>query len=288
MALIQQGVPTIFETDQFMPLMTLGRELATTEPDERALRILADHTRGMTFLIADGVVPSNEDRGYVLRRIMRRALLQGHRIGIEHGFLPHYVSTVIDTMGAAYPELRAQHETIAKWARAEEESFGRTLEQGTKLLDDLLSAGAVSGADAFRLHDTYGFPVELTREIADERGVPFEGDAEFEALMEAQRARSRQTGGRTMAAGLSVEGEPTTFTGYEHLEEHTTVTAVASRTGARSSSSPSSPFYAEGGGQVSDAGTIACEDGDCLVRVATSCAPATTRPIVVEAGRRHR
>ena len=88
MALIQQGVDSIFETDQFLPLMTLGRDLATSEPDERALRILADHTRGMTFLIADGVVPSNEDRGYVLRRIMRRALLQGHRIGIEHGFLP--------------------------------------------------------------------------------------------------------------------------------------------------------------------------------------------------------
>ena len=283
MALIQQGVPTIFETDQFMPLMTLGRELATTEPDERALRILADHTRGMTFLIADGVVPSNEDRGYVLRRIMRRALLQGHRIGIEHGFLPHYVSTVIDTMGAAYPELRAQHETIAKWARAEEESFGRTLEQGTKLLDDLLSAGAVSGADAFRLHDTYGFPVELTREIADERGVPFEGDAEFEALMEAQRARSRQTGGRTMAAGLSIEGEPTTFTGYEHLEEHTTVTAVGDQDGRTIVKLADSPFYAEGGGQVSDAGTIACEDGDCLVRVADVVRAGDDQAIVVEA-----
>src|SRR5262249_19220785 len=153
------------------------------------------HSRGMTFLIADGVVPSNEDRGYVLRRIMRRALLQGHRIGIPHGFLPQYVSLVIDLMGAAYPQLLVQHETIDKWVRAEEESFGRTLEQGTRLLDDLLQAGAVSGADAFRLHDTYGFPIELTREIADERGVPFEGGDEFEALMDAQRTRSRQGAG---------------------------------------------------------------------------------------------
>ena len=160
--------------------MNLGRELATSEPDERALRILADHTRGMTFLIADGVVPSNEDRGYVLRRIMRRALLQGHRIGIPHGFLPQYVSLITDIMGPAYPELKAQHETISKWVTAEEESFGRTLEQGTRLLDTLLSAGEVSGADAFRLHDTYGFPIELTREIAAERGVPFAGDAEFD------------------------------------------------------------------------------------------------------------
>ncbi|MGZ8634743.1 MAG: alanine--tRNA ligase, partial [Solirubrobacteraceae bacterium] len=281
MALIQQGVPTIFETDQFTPLMTLGRELATTEPDERALRILADHTRGMTFLIADGVVPSNEDRGYVLRRIMRRALLQGHRIGIEQGFLPQYVSTVIDTMGAAYPELLTRHETIAKWVRAEEESFGHTLEQGTRLLDDLLSAGTVSGADAFRLHDTYGFPIELTREIADERGVPFPGEAEFGTLMEAQRTRSRQTG-RTVVAALSVEGEPTTFTGYEHLEEHTTVTGVHEQDGRTIVKLAESPFYAEGGGQISDAGTIACEDGDCLVRVADVVRSGDDQAIVVE------
>ncbi len=282
MALIQQGVPSIFETDQFQPLMTLGRDLATNEPDDRALRILADHSRGMTFLIADGVVPSNEDRGYVLRRIMRRALLQGHRIGIPHGFLPQYVSLVIDLMGAAYPQLLERHETIDKWVRAEEESFGRTLEQGTRLLDDLLSAGAVSGADAFRLHDTYGFPIELTREIAAERGVPFEGDADFEELMEAQRARSRQGAGRVMAGALSVEGEPTTFTGYEHLEEHTTVTGLSEQDGRTIVKLAESPFYAEGGGQISDSGTIACEDGDCLVRVADVVRAGDDQAIVVD------
>jgi alanyl-tRNA synthetase len=283
MAMIQQGVDSIFETDQFHPLMTLGRDLATSDPDERALRILADHTRGMTFLIGDGVVPSNEDRGYVLRRIMRRALLQGHRIGIEHGFLPQYISLVIDLMGAAYPELLAQHETITKWVRAEEESFGRTLEQGTRLLDDLLAAGSVSGSDAFRLHDTYGFPVELTREIAGERGVPFEGDEDFEALMEAQRARSRQGAGRVMSGALSVEGDPTTFTGYEHLEEHTTVTGISEQDGRTIVKLAESPFYAEGGGQISDAGTIACEDGDCLVRVADVVRAGEDQAIVVEA-----
>jgi alanyl-tRNA synthetase len=288
MALIQQGAPTIFETDQFVPLMDLGRELATREPDDRALRILADHTRGMTFLIADGVVPSNEDRGYVLRRIMRRALLQGHRIGIDHGFLPQYVSLVVDTMGAAYPELRAQHETIAKWARAEEESFGRTLEQGTRLLDDLLAAGAVSGVDAFRLHDTYGFPIELTREIAQERGVPFEGDAEFERLMDEQRARS-SAGAAQDKVGASeqvvreVAPEPTHFTGYEHLEEHTTVEGVLERDGRTFVKLADSPFYAQGGGQISDAGTIACEDGDCLVRVADVVRSGEDQAIVVEA-----
>jgi alanyl-tRNA synthetase len=167
--------------------------------------------------------------------------------------------------------------------RAEEESFGRTLEQGTKLLDDVLAAGAVSGADAFRLHDTYGFPIELTREIAAERGVPFEGEAEFEALMDAQRARSRQTGGRVMAGALTVAGEPTTFTGYEHLEEHTTVTGFSEQDGRTIVKLAESPFYAEGGGQISDVGTIACEDGDCLVRVADVVRAGDDQAIVVEA-----
>lgn len=288
MALIQQGAPTIFETDQFVPLMTLGRELATGEPDERALRILADHTRGATFLIADGVVPSNEDRGYVLRRIMRRALLQGHRIGIEHGFLPKYVSAVVDTMGAAYPELRQQHETIAKWARAEEDSFGRTLEQGTRLLDDLLAAGELSGEDAFRLHDTFGFPIELTREVAQERGVPFRGEAEFEREMDAQRARSSAGAaqgkvGATEQVAREIASEATNFTGYEHLEEHTTVAGLLERDGRTFVKLADSPFYAEGGGQISDVGTIACEDGDCLVRVAGVVRAGDDQALVVEA-----
>ena len=226
MALIQQGVPSIFETDQFVPLMALGRELATRKTDERALRILADHSRAMTFLIGDGVVPSNEDRGYVLRRIMRRAIQQGHRIGIEPGFLPLFIDRVVETMGAAYPEVVQQRATILKWARAEEESFGRTLEQGTRLLDDLLAAGEVSGADAFRLHDTYGFPVELTRELAAERGVPFGGEDEFGRLMEEQRARSRASGARGLAEVRHVAGPPTRFVGYETLAQRTTVSAI--------------------------------------------------------------
>src|SRR3982751_4224548 len=225
MALIQQDVPTIFETDQFAPLMALARELATRTDDERALRILADHSRATTFLIADGVVPSNEDRGYILRRVMRRAIQQGHRIGIEPGFMPKFVEVVIDTMGDAYSELVARRQTIMKWVRAEEEGFGRTLEQGTRLLDDLLARGELTGADAFRLHDTYGFPIELTREIAEERGIPFAGDEEFEALMNEQRARS-SAGAKVRAGGgpdvvREVAGEPSEFTGYEHLEEHT-------------------------------------------------------------------
>jgi alanyl-tRNA synthetase len=288
MALIQQGVPTIFETDQFAPLMALGRELATvTEPDERALRILADHARGTTFLIADGVVPSNEDRGYVLRRLMRRALQQGQRIGIEPGFLPRYVDVVVESMGRAYPELEARLETILKWVRAEEEGFGRTLEQGTRLLDDLLQAGAVSGADAFRLHDTYGFPIELTREIAAERGVPFAGEDDFERLMGEQRARSSAAGGRAKVGAGSelvraLGEQPTTFTGFEHLTEHTTVEGVLERDGRLFVKLGESPFYAEGGGQVSDSGILECEEGDCRARVEGVVRAGSDQALVVE------
>jgi alanyl-tRNA synthetase len=250
MALIQQGVPTIFETDQFAPLMNLGRELATRTDDERALRILADHSRATTFLIADGVVPSNEDRGYILRRVMRRAMQQGHRIGIEPGFLPKFVEVVIDVMGDAYSELVARRQTIMKWVRAEEESFGRTLEQGTRLLDDLLAQGEVTGEDAFRLHDTFGFPIELTREIADERGIPFGGEDEF--------------------------------TGYEHLEEHTTVTGLLERDGRTFVKLAESPFYAAGGGQVSDSGAIECDDGDCRVVVSDVVRAGDDQAVVIE------
>ena len=281
MALIQQGVDSIFDTDQFLPLMALGRELATT-PDDRALRILADHARAMTFLIADGVVPSNEDRGYVLRRMMRRAIQQAQRSGIEQGFLGQYVDVVLDTMGRGYPELVAGRETILKWVRAEEEGFGRTLASGTKLLDDLLATGEVSGDDAFRLHDTFGFPIELTREIAEERGVPFAQESEFGALMDAQRTRSRAGGGRTFDAQVALEGEPSTFTGYEHLEEQTTVVGVAQQSGRTLLKLAESPFYAAGGGQISDTGTIACADGDCVVRVVDVVRSGDDQGIVVE------
>jgi alanyl-tRNA synthetase len=289
MALIQQGVPTIFETDQFAPLMGLGRELATVAtPDERALRILADHARAMTFLIADGVVPSNEDRGYVLRRVMRRAIQQGHRIGIEDGFLPAFVEQVVETMGAGYPELVSRRDTILKWVRSEEEGFGRTLEQGTRLLDQLLADGELSPADAFRLHDTFGFPIELTREIAAERGVPFSGDEEFVRLMDEQRARSSAAGGRSVAAGSAdvvraIAPEPTAFTGYEQLEQHTTVAGVLERDGRTFVKLAESPFYAEGGGQVSDAGTIACANEGCLARVVQVVRAGDDQAVVVEA-----
>ncbi|HUR84744.1 MAG TPA: alanine--tRNA ligase [Solirubrobacteraceae bacterium] len=308
MAVIQQGVETVFETDTFAPLMALGRDLASAEPDERALRILADHSRAMTFLIADGVVPSNEDRGYILRRVMRRAIQQGRRIGIEPGFLPAFVEKVIEVMGAAYPELHRERESILLWVRAEEESFGRTLEQGTKLLDEVIERcrerGTISGEEAFRLHDTFGFPIDITRELAQEQGLGVDV-AGFTALMEAQRARARgrQTVGLTPATEtdtampLSVQrgpslrerardlarvaGTQTEFTGYETLEQHTTVASVAGGLVKLAAS----PFYATGGGQIADVGTIECENGDSATRVVDVVRVGDDQAVVVESER---
>ncbi len=287
MALIQQGVDSVFDTDQFIPLMQLGRSLATNEVDERALRILADHTRGMTFLIADGVVPSNEDRGYVLRRLMRRAIAQGHRLGIEGEFLPKYVDVVQETMGAAYPELGRERDTILRWVRAEEQGFGRTLETGLSMLDDLLSRGEVSGEDAFKLHDTFGFPIDLTTEIAGERGVAVD-IAGFDGLMEEQRLRSSAGAGAQERVGAKQEvirqlsEEPTEFTGYEHLEERTTVAGVLEQGGRTFVKLAASPFYAQGGGQVSDAGVVVGEDGGVLGTVTEVLRAGEDQAVVLE------
>ena len=313
MAVIQQGVETIFETDTFAPLMALGRELASAKPDERALRILADHSRAMTFLIADGVVPSNEERGYILRRIMRRAIQQGNRIGMQAGFMPVFAEQVIDIMGSAYPGLRSERDPIMRWARAEEEGFERTLEQGTKLLDDVVershATGIVSGDDAFRLHDTFGFPVDLTRELAAERGLDVDM-ASFGQLMASQRERSR-SGSKIMTmpsmgaarpsgaslAGLSVAdlrerarelsreaGLQTQFTGYETLEQHTTVGSLAGQGERLLVKLAESPFYATGGGQVADAGVLETQTGDARGRVVDVLRVGDDQAVVVEVG----
>ena len=287
LAMIQQGVASVFETDQFSGLMALGRELATAEPDERALRILADHSRAMTFLIADGIVPSNEERGYILRRVMRRAIQQGRRIGIEGEFLPAFAEQVIEVMGPAYPGLVEQRETILGWVRGEEESFGRTLEQGSRLLEELLDAGELSAQDAFRLHDTFGFPIELTRELAAERGVPFDGDAEFDRLMDEQRARSASAeGGRKVAAGAEVvsalDAGPTTFTGYGDLVAETSIAAVSEGDDGTLVKLEESPFYAEGGGQVADSGRLLGADGEQVASVVSVVRAGEDQALVVE------
>jgi alanyl-tRNA synthetase len=240
------------------------------------MRVLADHVRGMTFLVADGVVPSNEERGYVLRRVMRRAIQQGRTLGLEPGFLPRFAGTVRELMGSEYPELIEQADAIDKWLAAEEESFGHTLEQGMRTLTGLIErardagADAVPAEDAFRLHDTYGFPFDLTRELLEAEGLGVDADR-FEQLMGAQRTRSRSearadAGGDLRAQALDFAGHagaPTRFTGYESVEQPTTVEALRHRDGQVLVKLADSPFYAAGGGQISDTGVIECADGDC-------------------------
>jgi alanyl-tRNA synthetase len=315
LAAILQGRDSVFDTDQFQPLIDLGRELSDRTYGEdpatdRALRILADHARGMSFLIADGVVPSNEDRGYVLRRLTRRAILQGRRLEMAPGFLLRYAAVVRELMAGAYPELIEQRDPIERWLAAEEDAFGHTLEQGTGLLEELIARALDSGtqtiaaADAFALHDTYGFPFDLTRELVAERGLGVDEQG-FEALMEAQRARARAAAaGASASAGDGADprerarelaastATPTRFTGYETESQRTTVGAVAlvgtpsgastgafvegAGTEAVAGRAPGesmlvklteSPFYPAGGGQVSDTGTIECASGACLGRV---------------------
>jgi alanyl-tRNA synthetase len=305
LAAILQNKATVFETDQFAPLISLGEELSGRRygqdfPTDRAMRILADHGRAMTFLIADGVVPSNEDRGYVLRRIMRRAILQGrHTLELDSGFLGRYADRVTELMGSEYGELLARRDEVQKWLESEEEGFGRTLAQGSKLLDELIAraedAGAegIAASDAFQLHDTFGFPIDLTLEIVAEHGLGVDEDG-FEALMQDQRQRARASGGRDRGreqlrdralAFSAAAGFATEFVGYETTERETTIGAAtnqapgdvgAAESGAAGSpegGSPArllvklveSPFYATGGGQVADTGYVEC--GDCRARV---------------------
>jgi alanyl-tRNA synthetase len=285
MAALKQDTDSVYETDLFLPLIQLGERLSgkrygSDAETDRALRILADHSRGMSFLVADGVVPSNEDRGYVLRRIMRRAILQGRRIGIEPGFLPQFAGVVRELMSASYPELTEQAETVDMWLAREEEAFGQTLEQGTRILEEHIArakaAGAegIGAAEAFQLHDTYGFPFDLTLELAAEQGLGVD-EAGFENLMEDQRTRARASAGRggrdegreRAQAFARAAGFDTEFTGYETVEQTTAVGAVATENGRVLAKLVESPFYATGGGQVHDAGEVRCESGDCAATV---------------------
>ena len=274
MAAILQDVPSVFETDHVRPLIDLAEELSGRRYDEggavtRAMRIVADHARGAAFLIADGVVPSNEDRGYILRRIMRRAIQQGRTLGLESPWLGRFAERTIELMGESYPELVAERETIARWVGDEEESFGRTLERGTELLARLVAQAKaeetswIDAADAFKLHDTYGFPYDLTKELLAEEGLSVD-DSGFEELMEEQRQRARvgaatahgseNTHERVAAFAAAVPA--TRFVGYETLTASTGLAAVETGDGPALVKLEESPFYAEGGGQVADSGVL--------------------------------
>ncbi len=278
MAAILQGAGSVFETDGFRPLIDLaeqlsGRSYGDDRVTTRAMRIIADHSRGMTFLIADGVVPSNEERGYVLRRVMRRAIQQGRALELESPWLARFAELTIELMADAYPELAEQRETIMRWVGDEEAAFGRTLDRGTALLAQLVAEAEEQGtswidaADAFKLHDTYGFPYDLTKELLAEQGLSVD-DSGFEALMEKQRVRAR-TGAEPAVRDRHRGGDLVRLRGAGvHLRRLRDAprrdTAVIAAEELAGNGGPAvalakleeSPFYPEGGGQVADSGAI--------------------------------
>jgi alanyl-tRNA synthetase len=281
MAVIQQGVDSVFDTDGYTPLVKLaeklsGRAYGSDPKVTRAMRILADHSRAMVNLIADGVVPSNEDRGYVLRRIMRRAIQQGRVLGLEPPYLGRFAERAIELMAEAYPHLAKEYGSILRWVGDEEQSFGRTLDRGSELLAKLVADAKeqrtswIDAEDAFRLHDTFGFPYDLTKELLAEQGLAVD-DEGFEALMDAQRERARSGAAEAPDRHEAVisfvsASPPSDFVGYRELAAQTSVAAAGELGGeALLVKLEESPFYPEGGGQVADSGVIAWDGGEAAV-----------------------
>jgi len=264
-ARVVQNAASVYDTDGYQLIMDWvaaqsGVAYGSSEDATKAHRVLADHGRGMTFISAEGVAPSNEGRGYVLRRVIRRAAQHGLRIGMEPPFLPGLADVVIEQMGAAYPELVQHRDEILRTLAAEEERFGETLERGMAIFEEAAAKGEITGDDAFDLQATYGFPIELTQELARERGLGV-NDEEYTRLMEGHREISRQGGGSRYEPRFS--GAPRTdFVGYERTEVLTAITAYADLgDGVFQVKLAESPFYPAGGGQVTDAGLLEKDDG---------------------------
>jgi alanyl-tRNA synthetase len=289
-ACILQGVASNYDTDGFRIIMDwIEREAAVgyaeSEASRKAYRVLADHGRAVTFLIADGVSPSNEGRGYICRRLLRRAIQHGQRVGLEGVYrLP---AVVIEQMGDAYPELRAQGAEIERVVRAEEERFRETLARGMKEFDELVGKEGITGEEAFTLAATYGFPIELTQELAEERGQSVAVDR-FRELMEGHREISRAGGESTteQAAEIVGPGFPASeFVGYEKTDALTAVVAVGPAAGTRQLVKLElSPFYAASGGQVSDAGYLEIDGTDRRLEVADVIKFGDDQVLVVETG----
>ncbi len=263
-ARVVQDVASVYDTDGYQLIMDWvaeqsGVAYGSSEDATKAHRVLADHGRAMTFIAAEGVTPSNEGRGYVLRRVVRRAVQHGLRIGMQGPFLPGLTDVVIEQMGHAYPELVEHREDLHRVLAAEEERFGETLERGMTKFEEAAAKGEITGDDAFELQATDGFPIELTEELARERGLAVNLE-EYERLMEQHREISRQggTGYEPRFAGAP----RTEFVGYEQLDVRTAITAFADLgEGYFQAKLAESPFYPAGGGQVTDTGWIEKEDG---------------------------
>ncbi|MCX8144994.1 MAG: alanine--tRNA ligase [Azovibrio sp.] len=270
-AAVLQGVHSNYEIDLFQALIrAAARETGATDLHSPSLKVLADHIRACAFLIADGVIPGNEGRGYVLRRIIRRAIRHGYKLGARAAFFHRLVPDLVAEMGDAYPELKAAQQRVMDVLKAEEERFFATLEHGMAILEGELAAMAAKGEQvldgemAFKLHDTYGFPLDLTADICRERDVTVDAAA-FEAAMARQKEQARAAGKFKMAAHLEYDGIETTFHGYDQLETRATILALY-KDGAPVQALHEgdlgvivldhTPFYAESGGQVGDRGEI--------------------------------
>ena len=267
--------PSNYEADVFAPLFAKitalsGKTYARTVPTKReglteqentdiAFRVLADHARTISCAIADGIMPGNDGRNYVIRRILRRGILYGKKLGLATGFFEQLVAPVVESLGPVFPELVAQQDIIRRVIRAEEESFGRTLERGLQIFTKAAGAGAVSGATAFELYDTYGFPLDMTQLLAAERGLAVDA-TEFERLMEEQRKRGQASTKKVIVVAAtegdtSVDLQSTKFLGYDHLTAHAQLIDVITAEKDTFLVFDQTPFYAEMGGQSGDTGT---------------------------------
>ena len=286
LACVMQGVDNMFEVDTAQNIIKTiceitGKEYKANEKDDVSIRVITDHVRASTFLIGDGVRPSNEGRGYVLRRLIRRAARHGRMLGMTESFLYRVAESVIRENQSAYPEVKEKEEYIKKVLRNEEDSFNKTVEKGSQILQELIdkmeTGSILSGEDVFKLHDTYGFPLDLTKEILAEKNLTLD-ESRFRELMEIQRntARSNQSfkGGWDEASNDAFKDFTTTFIGYKELSCETQLKAIL-KDGALADSCAegdeaavlieTTPFYAESGGQVGDKGTIT--NGDNVLRV---------------------
>jgi alanyl-tRNA synthetase len=269
LAAIMQQVHSNYEIDLFDALIkAAAKATGTSDLSSKSLRVIADHIRSCAFLVVDGVTPGNEGRGYVLRRIIRRAIRHGYQLGQEQPFFHRLVDALDTQMGDAYPELRRSRDLVVRVLRHEEERFAETIEQGMRILNDAvadLDGKVIPGEVVFKLYDTYGFPTDLTADIAREQGLEIDRDG-FERAMDAQRERARAASqfGVQQAAEVEIEGE-TDFTGYERLQDSATVVALF-RDGQPAEQLDAgqqgmvvldrTPFYAESGGQAGDAGYL--------------------------------
>jgi alanyl-tRNA synthetase len=264
-AMLLQEADSFAEIDILQPLLDWIGERAnaaygSTDEATKAYRVVVEHARTAAFLVAEGVAPSNEGRGYVLRRVIRRAVQFGRRLGLEPPFLYELADVVRGQMGSVYPELEERRGEVGALIQGEEERFRETLARGEKLFEEVVAKGEIAPEDAFRLHDTYGFPWELTKELAAERGLEV-NEEEFTRLMEEQRERSRQGSAFEVDIKISGGAPRSEFVGYERTEVLTAILAYADLgDGTFQAKLERSPFYPEGGGQVSDAGYIENEE----------------------------